>query len=281
VRGRAQAENALVLLIGEPLPADLPQTVRLGAQPILATSRKDCRRTSSRAVRTSCSRSAAAIGERQHRRRARRVLPAHQSPASSGSRARALGIVRAGTSAWSVAPSLTVPIFSAGALAANLDVAKIQKDIGIAQYEKAIQVAFREVSDGLAARGTFDDQVAATERYTAAQERALQLSDFRYRNGGDSYLTVLTAQTGYYNAQLALVSRARAPHQPRRPLSGAGRRLDPEDRRRASSCRVATYSSHIEGEETHEHQHQANCGRPPRSPRLSRYPAAPRSRATG
>jgi integrase len=57
--------------------------------------------------------------------------------------------------------------------------------------------AREEVSDGLAARGTYDDQVAATERYTAAQQRSLELSDFRYRNGVDNYLTVLTAQTGY------------------------------------------------------------------------------------
>jgi multidrug efflux system outer membrane protein len=98
-----------------------------------------------------------------------------------------------------------VPIFNAGALKAELDVARVQKDIGIAQYEKAIQTAFSEVANGLAARGTLDDQVAATERYTAAQRRALELSDFRYRSGVDSYLTVLTAQTGYYDAQLALV----------------------------------------------------------------------------
>ena len=84
--------------------------------------------------------------------------------------------------------------------------ATVQKDIGIAQYEKAIQVAFREVSDGLAARGTYDKEVAADERYAAAQRRALEISDFRYRNGVDSYLTVLTAQTGYYGAQLTLVA---------------------------------------------------------------------------
>ena len=64
---------------------------------------------------------------------------------------------------------------------ANLDVAKVQKDIGIAQYEKAIQVAFREVSDGLAARGTYDDEVAATSATRPSQQRALELSGFRYR----------------------------------------------------------------------------------------------------
>ncbi len=107
---------------------------------------------------------------------------------------------------WSAAPSITVPIFNGGALAANLDAAKIRKDIGIAQYEKAIQTAFREVSDGLAARGTYDDQLAALERFAGAQQRTVELSDFRYRNGVDSYLTVLTAQTGYYNAQLSVVA---------------------------------------------------------------------------
>jgi multidrug efflux system outer membrane protein len=85
-------------------------------------------------------------------------------------------------------------------------VAKIQKDIGVAQYEKAIQSAFREVADGLAARGTFDEQVAAQERFTESQRRQLELSDFRYRNGADTYLNVLIAQTNFYNAQLTLVS---------------------------------------------------------------------------
>jgi multidrug efflux system outer membrane protein len=99
-----------------------------------------------------------------------------------------------------------VPIFNAGSLAASLDVAKLQKDIGIAQYEKAIQSAFREVADGLAARGTYGEELAALERYSAAQQRSLELSAFRYRNGVDNYLTVLTAQTGYYNAQLALAA---------------------------------------------------------------------------
>jgi outer membrane protein, multidrug efflux system len=99
-----------------------------------------------------------------------------------------------------------VPIFEGGALQANLDVAKIQKDIGIAQYEKAIQTAFREVADGLAARGTYDEQVAAQERLTATQQRSLELADFRYRNGADTYLNVLIAQTDFYNGQLTLVS---------------------------------------------------------------------------
>jgi multidrug efflux system outer membrane protein len=206
VRGRAQAENALVLLIGEPLPADLPPPVRLGAQSILAdipaglpsellTRRPDI--LQAEAILRSENANIGAARAAFFPRISITGLLGLGSPALSG-------LFASGTSAWSAAGSLTMPIFNAGALAANLDVAKIQKDIGIAQYEKAIQSAFREVADGLAARGTYDEQLAALERYTAAQRRALELSDLRYRNGVDNYLAVLTAQTGYYNAQLAL-----------------------------------------------------------------------------
>ena len=116
------------------------------------------------------------------------------------------GLFGAGSLAWSFVPSITVPIFQGGANVANLDLAGFEKDIGIAQYEKAIQSAFREVADGLAARGTYDDELASLERYTAAQRRRLELADMRYKSGVDSYLNVLTAQTDLYNAELALVT---------------------------------------------------------------------------
>src|SRR5262249_26634661 len=116
------------------------------------------------------------------------------------------GLFKAGSLAWTFAPSITVPIFEGGALTANLDLARIQKDAGIAQYQKAIQVAFREVADGLAGRGTYDDQVAALERFTDTQQRRVDLSEMRFRNGVDNYLSVLTAQTDLYNGQLNLVS---------------------------------------------------------------------------
>ena len=99
-----------------------------------------------------------------------------------------------------------MPIFEGGQLQASLDAATLQKDINVAQYEKAIQSAFREVADGLAARGTYDDEVASIERYTEAQQRSLDLSQLRFQNGVDNYLAVLAAQTGLYNAQLTLVS---------------------------------------------------------------------------
>src|SRR5207237_90417 len=113
---------------------------------------------------------------------------------------------KAGSLAWSFLPSITMPIFEAGRLQASLDVATLQKDIGIAQYEKAIQAAFREVADGLAARGTYGDQVAALERVSAAEQRSLELAQLQFKSGVASYLTVLTAQTGLYSAQLELAS---------------------------------------------------------------------------
>jgi multidrug efflux system outer membrane protein len=116
------------------------------------------------------------------------------------------GLFKPGSAAWSFAPQLTMPIFDAGTNLANLDLAHLEKNVAIAQYEKAIQTAFREVADGLAARGTYDDQIAALERYVASQQRRLDLSDLLYKNGATSYLTVLTAQTDLYTAQQTLIT---------------------------------------------------------------------------
>jgi multidrug efflux system outer membrane protein len=116
------------------------------------------------------------------------------------------GLFGAGSLAWSFAPQILAPIFNAGANKATLDASKLQKDINIATYEKTIQTAFREVSDGLAARGTFDDQVASLERFTATARRELELSLMRYQSGVDPYLNVLIAQTNYYAAQQILLS---------------------------------------------------------------------------
>jgi multidrug efflux system outer membrane protein len=208
IRFRAQAENALVLLLGQPLPADLPPVVRLDDQKIvtdvpaglpsdLLARRPDILQAEAllRAENANIGAARAAF------------FPTISLTGSIGTASAALsGLFGAGSLAWSFLPSITVPIFEGGALRANLDLATLQKDVGIAQYEKAIQVAFREVADGLAGRGTFDDQVAAQVRFTATQQRSLDLAWFRYRNGIDNYLTVLTAQTGLYNAQLMLVT---------------------------------------------------------------------------
>lgn len=207
-RSRAQAENGLVLLLGQPRPAAVAATVRLGDQAILSDipaglpSELLTRRPDVLQAEALLRSSNADIGAARAA-----FFPNITLTGSAGTASAALsGLFKAGSSAWSLAPSLIAPIFDAGANKANLDAARVSKDIGIAQYEKAIQTAFREVADGLAARGTFDDEVAALERYTTAQRRRLDLAQLRYKNGAASYLDVLTAQTDLYNAELVLVS---------------------------------------------------------------------------
>jgi outer membrane protein, multidrug efflux system len=208
IRARAQAENALVLLLGQPLPADLPPVVRLNEQQILADvpaglpSDLLARRPDILQAEALLRSENANIGAARAA-----FFPSISLTGSIGTASAALsGLFGAGSLAWSFLPAITLPIFEGGALRANLDLGTLQKDVGVAQYEKAIQTAFREVADGLAGRGTYDDQVAAQERFTATQQRSLELSWFRYRNGVDNYLQVLTAQTGLYDAQLALVT---------------------------------------------------------------------------
>jgi multidrug efflux system outer membrane protein len=115
------------------------------------------------------------------------------------------GLVGAGSLVWSFLPSITMPIFQAGKLQASLDVATLEKDIDVARYEKAIQTAFSEVANGLAARGTYGDEVASLERLTTADQRSLDLSQLLFTNGVASYLAVLTAQNSLYGAQMSLV----------------------------------------------------------------------------
>jgi multidrug efflux system outer membrane protein len=108
--------------------------------------------------------------------------------------------------AWSFAPQVTLPIFDAGSNRANLNVAEVDRDIAVAQYEKAIQTAFREVADALAQRGTIDDQVTAQQSLTDATAESYRLSQARYEKGVDSYLQVLDSQRSLYSAQQNLIS---------------------------------------------------------------------------
>jgi len=107
---------------------------------------------------------------------------------------------------WSFAPQVTLPIFDAGRNLANLKVSKLDRKIFLAQYEKAIQSAFREVADALAQRGTIDDQLNAQKSLTDATEVSYKLSVARYDNGVASYLDVLDSQRSLYTAQQGLIS---------------------------------------------------------------------------
>jgi outer membrane protein, multidrug efflux system len=114
------------------------------------------------------------------------------------------GLFKSGSRAWSFSPQISIPIFAGGANVANLQATKLARDTAVAQYEKAIQTAFREVADGLVARGTLDDQLAAQQALVNASAVAYHLADMRYRGGVDSYLSALVAQVSLYSAQQQL-----------------------------------------------------------------------------
>jgi multidrug efflux system outer membrane protein len=106
---------------------------------------------------------------------------------------------------WSASPSASLPIFG-GANRGNLDYSKAQRDVYVAQYEQAIQTAFKEVSDGLAREGTIDAQQAAQQRLVRASSQAYDLSDQRYRAGIDTFLTALTNQRTLYSARQSAIA---------------------------------------------------------------------------
>ena len=116
------------------------------------------------------------------------------------------GLFNGGTGTWMFAPQITLPIFDAGRNQANLKVSQVDREIFLAQYEKAIQSAFREVADALAQRGTLGDQMEAQQSLTEATAVSYRLSEARYRNGISSYLNVLDSQRSLYSAQQGLIT---------------------------------------------------------------------------
>ena len=107
---------------------------------------------------------------------------------------------------WTFAPSVSQTIFDAGANQGNLDYAKAQRDLALANYEKAIQAAFRDVADALAQRATIDEQLSAQQALTNAANQDLTLSAARFDKGSDTYLNVLIARRTLYASQQTLVS---------------------------------------------------------------------------
>ncbi len=110
-----------------------------------------------------------------------------------------------GSGIWSFAPQISVPIFTAGALTANLEATQVQREIAVAQYEKSIQSAFREVADVLAERATLAEQLDARRQLVQASARTFELSEARYRGGIDSFLGLLVAQRTLYLAEQELI----------------------------------------------------------------------------
>lgn len=116
------------------------------------------------------------------------------------------GLFKKGTLAWAFNPTVTVPIFEGGKLRAQLGEARANRDIAVAQYEKAIQSSFRDVANALALTATLANQHEAQQALVSATGQAYDLSQQRYKAGSDSYLDVLEAQRSNYSAEQALIS---------------------------------------------------------------------------
>ena len=115
------------------------------------------------------------------------------------------GLLGGGSGVWTFLPQIAQPIFTAGRNRARLRVTETDRDILLADYEKAIQIAFREVADALAGRGTIDDQLTAQQALVAATQRTYDLTEARYRAGIDSSLSLLDAERELYSAQQGLI----------------------------------------------------------------------------
>ncbi len=206
VRQHAQAENALVLLIAQQLPRDLPAPQPFGSAKILSEipsglpSDLIARRPDILEAEHQLKAANANIGAARAA-----FFPKITLTGAGGIASIKLTDLFTGASVWNFSPQLTMPIFDAGANAASLDAAKISKSMEVAQYEKVIQTAFREVADALAASATFDEQIDAQQALVKSQQQRYDLADVRYRNGIDSYLTVLIAQQDLYRAEQSLI----------------------------------------------------------------------------
>ncbi len=211
VRQRALDENALTLLIGQPITlamditlpagkglADLPvmPDVPAGLPSELLARRPDIRQAEQQLLAANAN-----IGAARAAFYPRISLTSSVGSASS----RLAGLFQGGTWGWTLAPQLVLPIFDAGRNAAGLGSANAGRDIAVAQYEKSIQTAFREVADALAGRATLGEQLRAQQAQASAEAVRYKLSDMRYQNGIASQLDLLDAQRSLFAARQAVV----------------------------------------------------------------------------
>lgn len=209
-RQRALDENALTLLVGQPLAGELPTAaaatplsqatllaeVPAGLPSDLLTNRPDIRQAEQLLLASNANIGAARAA----------FFPRISLTVGVGSASSHLsGLFKSGTYGWTMAPQLMLPIFDAGRNTAGLESANAGQGIAIAQYEKAIQTAFREVADALAARSTLADQLRSQQAQAQAEVVRFKLSDLRYQGGVASYLDLLDAQRSLFAARQAVV----------------------------------------------------------------------------
>jgi NodT family efflux transporter outer membrane factor (OMF) lipoprotein len=216
----ARDRNALNALVGSSVPADLlPTNARLGlGQPLAVGGNKPeaavllavpaelssqvlLQRPDVAAAKFSLRGTYASIGAARAA-----FFPSISLTASVGTGSTALsGLFESGNGSWSFIPQIRLPIFDAGRNRSNLQVAQADRDLALAQYEKVVQTAFREVADAFADRATLAQRLAAQTSLLEAAQRTFTLSDARFKAGIDDYLTVLDAQRSLYTAQQSLI----------------------------------------------------------------------------
>ncbi|MGO4378728.1 efflux transporter outer membrane subunit [Pseudoduganella sp. RAF53_2] len=204
----AADENALALLVGVPVPERLlPQSpldnvAQLADLPEGVPSAVLQRRPDVVEAERSLQAANANIGVARAA-----FFPSMTLTGTAGSASSSLsGLFKAGSGAWSFAPQVNLPIFDGGVNSANLSIARTNRDIAVAQYEKSIQSAFREVADALAQRGTMDERLASQVALTTASEKSFKIHEARYEKGTESYLNALVSQRAMYSAQQGLIT---------------------------------------------------------------------------
>ena len=204
----AQGRNALNLLVGQPVDGSLLPTgldlasSGIDALPAGVPSDVLLRRPDVMAAEYQLRSANANIGAARAA-----FFPSIRLTGGVGSASGELsGLFESGTKIWSFTPQISLPIFQGGALRANLGMANADRDIALAQYEKAIQSGFAEVADGLALSQTLAQQRTAMEALLAAAQQAHDLSQARYDAGMDSFLVLLDARRSLYSARQGLVA---------------------------------------------------------------------------
>lgn len=209
---RAQVRNFSYVLIGQPVPEDLPDPLPMARQGImrdigpglpseLLVNRPDvvAAEEQLRAARANVGAARAAF------------FPSISLTGSAGFASDDLGnLVGSDGLSWSFGPSIRLPIFDWGRNRGNLTVAEARENIAVSDYERTVQTAFREVADGLAGRRYLAEQVAAQERALTAQRRLAELARLRYANGVAQYIEVLDAERVLFSSEQAMIQLRRA-----------------------------------------------------------------------
>ena len=208
IRAVAQDRNALEQLVGAPVDDKLlPVTVDIGATIVVSLppglpgevllNRPDIQQAERQMVSAN-----AAIGAARAA-----FFPSVSLTAGAGAGAMHLSdLFDSGSGMWNFTPSLSIPIFTGGRNLANLEAAEAGQKIAVANYESAIQKAFREVADALSMEGTIDAELKAREELADASTKAYEIADSRYRHGAATYLEVLDSQRSMVSARQSLIS---------------------------------------------------------------------------